>query len=195
MNPPSFYIRCVDELEGALATVPAGAWDAPTPCVEWSARDIAGHVIWGQWQLSCWAAGQEYRGAPGGPGTRHPGVLAGGDVVTRWRAARAAADAALGEAPLDRTVPSRSIGEQPLAVMIAILANDSLVHAWDLRRATGEDGRLPLDLVAASQSWARDNLVRMPGFFGPELAAPPDADEQTRWLAYLGRESPQPARV
>jgi hypothetical protein len=32
----------------------------------------------------------------------------------------------------------------------------------------------------------------VPGFFGPELTPPPDADEQTRWLAYLGRAAWQP---
>ena len=40
---------------------------------------------------------------------------------------------------------------------------------------------------------ARDNVVRVPGLFGPELSAPSAADEQTCWLAYLGRAAWQPA--
>jgi len=52
--------------------------------------------------------------------------------------------------------------------------------------------RLDPELVPIAFAWARDNVIRVPGFFGPELAPPPDADEQTRWLAYLGRCAWQP---
>ena len=38
----------------------------------------------------------------------------------------------------------------------------------------------------------RGNILRVPGFFGPELAPPPDIDEQTRWLAFLGRAAWKP---
>jgi hypothetical protein len=53
--------------------------------------------------------------------------------------------------------------------------------------------RLDPELLPGAFAWARDNVVRAPGFFGPELEPPPDADEQTRWLAYLGRAAWQPA--
>jgi uncharacterized protein (TIGR03086 family) len=189
------YGRCLDELEGALAAVSAGDWDAPSPCDRWSIRDLAGHVIWGQEQLRCWVTGDEYQGLPGGPGTAQPAAIAEGDPVPRWRAARVAGDEVLREAPLDQTITPRRLGEQPLAVIVAILTNDALIHAWDVRHALGDDPRLPADLVASSHLWARDNLVRMPGFFGPELTAPAGAGEQTRWLAYLGRAAWQPVRA
>jgi uncharacterized protein (TIGR03086 family) len=187
------YGRCLDQLEGALAAVPTDAWDGPSPCQLWSVRDIAGHVIWGQEQMRCWVTGDEYAGMPGGPGTPRPRPIAGADPLPRWRAARAAGDAALGDASLDQTVSLGGLGERPLATMVAVLTTAALIHAWDLRRAVGGDARLPADLVAASQAWARDNLIRMPGFFGPELIAPAGADEQTRWLAFLGRAAWQPA--
>lgn len=194
MNPLlDSYNRCVDQLESALAAVPAGRWEDPTPCAEWSLRDIAGHVIWGQRQLRCWAIGEDYRGLPGGPGTPHPAAIAPGDPLPRWEAARAATDATLAQASLDQTLSVPGLGEVPLAAMVVILTNDSLIHAWDLRQAVDGDVRLPDDLVAASQVWARENVTRAPGFFGPELRAPAGADEQSRWLAYLGRDRPQPA--
>jgi hypothetical protein len=74
----------------------------------------------------------------------------------------------------------------------SLLITDHLALAWDIGHALALDIRLDGDLVAGSMAWARDNVVRFPGFFGPELRPPPDADEQTRWLGYLGRAARQP---
>lgn len=49
------------------------------------------------------------------------------------------------------------------------------------------------DLISVSYAWARTHILRAPGFFGPELLTPPDADAQSRWLACLGRAVWQPA--
>ena len=62
---------------------------------------------------------------------------------------------------------------------------DTLAHTWDIGHGLGL--RIDPDLVPASFARARDNVLRVPGFFGPELAAPRDTDEHTCWLAYLGR--------
>ncbi|MGH7910366.1 MAG: TIGR03086 family metal-binding protein [Candidatus Dormibacteraceae bacterium] len=194
-GPPVSYRRCVEELDKALSAVSPAGWEMPTPCDGWSIRDIAGHVVWGQEQLRCWVRGDDYQGLPGGPGTAQPATIAGGAPLPRWRAARANTDQVLRDARLDQTIPLPGLGERPLTVMLEILANDALIHAWDVHHAAGDDTRLPADLVAASHLWARDNLVRMPGFFGPELTAPAGADEQTRWLAYLGRASWQRAHT
>jgi uncharacterized protein (TIGR03086 family) len=84
------------------------------------------------------------------------------------------------------------LGAVPLSAITSLLVTDHIAHAWDIAHAVGLPLRLPADLVAGSLAWARDNVVRAPGLFGPELAAPSDADEQTRWLAYLGRATWQP---
>jgi hypothetical protein len=65
---------------------------------------------------------------------------------------------------------------------------------WGQRqmRAWATDVRLDPTLVTMAFDWARTNVVRRPGFFGPELAPPADASEQTRMLAYLGRAAWQP---
>jgi hypothetical protein len=68
-----------------------------------------------------------------------------------------------------------------------LLITDHLAHAWDIAHSIALDVRLPPDLIAGSLAWARDNVAHAPGLFGPELAPPAGADEQTRWLAYLGR--------
>jgi len=187
MNPLDPYNRALDELASSLSKVRADGWDVPTPCQLWTVRDIAGHVIWGQEQLRCWATGDEYAGPPGGPGTPHPAELAQPDALSRWQRARGASDAVLRTAPLEQPITVHALGEVPLATMVTVLTNDSLIHAWDIRHACGDGTPLPGDLVSASEEWARGNVRRLPGFFGPELAPPEGADQQERWLAFLGR--------
>jgi uncharacterized protein (TIGR03086 family) len=193
MNPMTSYGRAQDGLDAMLASVHANGWEAPSPCAGWTVRDIVGHVIWGQHQLRCWATGETYGGTLGGPGSPHPGELAGDAPLVTWRRARAACVAALSDETLDRVVALPRLGARPVSAIVTTVFNDTLIHTWDIGHALGVDARLPSDLVARSHAWARDNIVRVPGFFGPELAPPPGADEQTRWLAFLGRAAWQPA--
>jgi len=65
-----WYRQAGDALDAVLAAVPADRWDAPSACTEWTAKDLAGHVIWGQHQMRAWATGEPYAetaGAPGAP--------------------------------------------------------------------------------------------------------------------------------
>lgn len=71
------------------------------------------------------------------------------------------------------------------------LSFDLVVHGWDLARATGQGEHIdPSELArirADSEDWGE--MARAPGVFGPALDPPPDADEQTRVLAFLGRRA------
>jgi uncharacterized protein (TIGR03083 family) len=73
MNLMTSYRRAQDGLDAMLAAVPADRWEAPSPCAGWTVRDVAGHLIWGQDQLRCWATGDAYDepGGPGSPATTH----------------------------------------------------------------------------------------------------------------------------
>ena len=188
------YRRALDGFDAVVAAVPADRWDGPSASTEWTVRDVAGHVVWGQEQLRHWATGEPYGNRAGAPGAAHPGPggMAGDDPPATWRAARAACDEALTAEALTRTVTLPGIGEQPLTGIVALLVTDLLAHTWDIGHAAGIDVRLPAELIPASLAWARDNAIRVPGFFGPELSPPPGADEQTRWLAYLGRAAWEP---
>jgi len=188
----STYRRAQDRFDAVLAAVPPDGWDAPSACARWTVRDVAGHVIWGQEQVRHWATGQPYSRTTGAPGSPHPAEMAGEDPVATWRAARAAAVRALTEDALGRMVSLPGLGDVPVAAVVTLLVTDHLAHAWDIGHALGLDVRLEPDLVAGSFAWARDHVLRVPGFFGPELRPPVDADEQTRWLAYLGRAAWQP---
>ncbi len=192
MDTMESYRRAQDTFDAVLAAVPDGGWDQPSACTEWTVRDVAGHVVWGQEQLRAWATGAEYTVRTGAPGSPHPAPMAGTDPVATWRAARAATSAALTEQALGRMAALPGAGEIPLPAVITLLTTDHLAHAWDIGHAVGVAVPFGAELVAGSFAWARANVLRRPGFFGPELTPPADADEQTRLLAFLGRAAWQP---
>ena len=179
------YTEALNEFESMLAAVPASGWATPSMCQEWTVRDVAGHAIWGQLQLHAWAAGEPDPAPDGAPGTPTPAVMAGDDPPATFRAVRRVPT----DAELSRVVTLPGLGEVPVAGLVSLLVTDLTTHTWDIGHALGLPVKLPSDLVAATFEWARENMVRRPGYFGPEITPPPDADDQTRMLAFLGRQA------
>ena len=65
----------------------------------------------------------------------------------------------------------------------------TVAHTWDLARATGADDRLDAGAVRGSMAALEpvDADVRRPGGFAAPTAAPDEADEQVRFLCFVGR--------
>ncbi|HLH28365.1 MAG TPA: hypothetical protein VKW77_05585, partial [Acidimicrobiales bacterium] len=81
-------------------------------------------------------------------------------------------------------------GDQPFESLVGrLLCADTLIHTWDLARATGQDERLDLEGVAKAMEFLEpiDDAIRRPGGFAARIPAPPDADPQTRLLNFGGR--------
>jgi uncharacterized protein (TIGR03086 family) len=70
---------------------------------------------------------------------------------------------------------------------------DVLVHTWDLARATGQDDALDADevhqLLVGLESMPPEVEagMRASGHYSPKTPVGPDADEQTRLIAFTGR--------
>jgi uncharacterized protein (TIGR03086 family) len=195
MDTMESYRLAQDGFDTVLAAVRPEQWNAPSECAEWTVRDVAGHVIWGQHQMRAWATGEDYAETAGAPGAAHPAEMAGEDPVTTWRAARKASVKTLTEEALATPTSIAGIGEVPLAAVVTLLITDHVAHTWDIGHALGMDVFLDPLLVSLAFAWARANVVRRQGFFGPELTPPVGADEQARMLAYLGRASWQTLSV
>jgi uncharacterized protein (TIGR03086 family) len=81
-------------------------------------------------------------------------------------------------------------GEQTLESLVGnLLCADTLIHTWDLARATGQDDRL--DAAAAEKALEfllpLDERIRRPGAFSPKFDPPAGADAQAQLLAFTGR--------
>jgi uncharacterized protein (TIGR03086 family) len=173
------YRRVADTFSARIAEVPPDAWDSPSPCEGWAARDVVAHVT---------EASGRFLGRVG---VELPeGLDATADPVGAWEVARQAMLAALEDpavagqeydSPMGPTTLERTVG------MFGV--GDVLVHTWDLARATGLDEQLDPDEVRRLYEVMspNDEMMRKGDSFGPKVEVPDDADEQTKLLAFTGR--------
>jgi uncharacterized protein (TIGR03086 family) len=132
--------------------------------------------------------------AEGSAPQRHDGPpreVAGRDPHATWAALRDGVLEALDhQGVLQRVVPS-PFGPMPLDTLIGILMVDTLVHSWDLARATGADERLDPALVERAHA-ALAHLgdgIRGPGMFDPVVTADDAASAQEHFIAFTGRRA------
>ncbi|WP_284574891.1 TIGR03086 family metal-binding protein [Streptomyces sp. 2P-4] len=169
-----------------VRAVAPGQRGLPTPCAEWTVRDLVNHVTAEQ----LWVPPLVTEGCTVAEvGDRFAGDILGDDPAAAWdRAARAAHTAFASPWALERIV-SLSYGPSKAAAYCAELTADCVVHAWDLARAVGADDRLPAGLVrfALDEITPYADGLAAAGMYGPPLVPPPGADDQTRLLALTGR--------
>jgi uncharacterized protein (TIGR03086 family) len=176
------YERITGQFTDRVRAVPAEGWDNPSPCEGWTARDVVGH-------LTEWIPG--FFGAQGVEFPPVPSV--GDDPVGAWETvqatvARALADPALAAKPVETPFSTQSLAE----TVDMIVTGDVFTHTWDLARATGQDETLDpehLQRMMAAMGTMPEEVLRADGMFGPAIDVPVDADDQTRFLAYVGRRT------
>ena len=174
---------------GRVEAVPADRWDDPAPCEGWVARDVVRHLVE-------WLPGPGFLlgtfGVETGP---IPSVDT--DPVAAWAVVRDAVQRGLDDPDTairveDCGPPGRLSFE---AAVDMTCTPDVLIHTWDLARATGLDERLDPDEVRRQLAGIEalppevDEAMRSSGHYGPRVAVADDADEQTRLLAFMGREA------
>ncbi|MFJ9407719.1 TIGR03086 family metal-binding protein [Streptomyces sp. NPDC101393] len=161
-------------------------WDAPTPCTQWSVRDLVNHLTVEQ----LWVPRLVRDGAGiAEVGTEFDGDRLGDDPVGVWeRAAVAAVAAFSGPGALDRTV-QLSYGTSPAPAYCRQMMADAVVHSWDLARAIGADEGLPGELATAALREVEPYAPGLgaSGLFADPVEAPADADDRTKLLCLLGR--------
>ncbi|HUS60918.1 MAG TPA: TIGR03086 family metal-binding protein [Acidimicrobiales bacterium] len=157
----------------------ASDWAAQTPCPDWSARDLVAHVIDVHRRIKSRIDGGE--SVDVGPDE---------DVIAAWSAETAQMQAVLADPERAGKVVQSMFGEAPFEELVGgLLCADTLVHTWDLARATGQDDRLDAEAVARAQEFLTplDEPMRAPGGMGPKVEAADDADDQTKLIAFMGR--------
>jgi uncharacterized protein (TIGR03086 family) len=167
--------------------VRADQWGAPTPCSEWDVKHIANHLI----SENLWA-GELYQGKTiQEVGNTLDGDLAGDDPAGAYRASVGVASRAVTAPGAMEVTCHLSFGDFSGADYAAQLFMDTLIHGWDIAKATGQDARLDPDLVAACFPIAQQltSQVRSTGVFGDDLPVAADADLQTKLLALVGRRA------
>jgi uncharacterized protein (TIGR03086 family) len=168
-----------DGFSARTKAVPSGRWDDPSPCEQWTARDVVGHLV-GAVGMFVGRVGVEL---PDGPSVAD-------DPVGAWETARQGVQAALEEPSIATREYDGAMGRSTLEGTVGKFGiGDVLVHTWDLARATGLDERLDPGEVHRLfvVMEPNDAAMRQGTAFGPRVECPDDADEQERLLAFTGR--------
>lgn len=168
--------------------VRADQWDDPTPCTEWSVRDLVNHLTAEQlWVPDLVTDGASIEDV----GDAYDGDVLGDNPRAAWdAAARGARKDFAAEGALEQTV-QLSYGETPAIAYCAQMTTDAVVHTWDLSRAIGAEERLPDALVhfALEEVTPYAAGLSKTGLFAAPIEPPPGDSPQTRLLALLGRRA------
>lgn len=183
MDPLSRLDASVHQTSKIVANTGADQLGASTPCSDWDVRALINHTIGamqmfrdvavkGEADLSIF--GDDLVGAD--PVASFDGIAR--ETLAAWREE--------GRMSQPANMPW---GAMPADIALSMLANDVLVHGWDLATATGQQ-------VAWDQALAEDTYAFASGFFTPEIRgnefAPEvevdaGADVMSRLVALEGR--------
>lgn len=162
--------------------VPDEAWDNPAPCEGWVARDVVDHMV--EWLPSFLASGADVD-LPKGPS-------AVADPVGAWKVLSDSIQALLDDPQIASSEFNHEYaGRHTIEDAIAMFfLNDVLIHTWDLARATGGDETLDAEEVHRMFSGIEpyDEMLRASGHYGPRVPVSDDADEQSKLIAFMGRQ-------
>jgi len=173
------YGAIADGFTARVEGVTPDGWSAQTPCAGWTARALVAHVI-----------------------TTHHRVIASlgenepvdadteAELLPQWLGANGAVKVALADGARTSKVVGGMFGEQPWESLVGgLLCSDTLIHTWDLARATGQDEILDPGAVAKAFEalLLLDDRLRRPGGFAVKIDPAPGADAQTVFLNFCGR--------
>ena len=181
---PSDAVRYQFDSAGTLIEgVRPDQLDAPTPCTEWSVRDLINHLAAGSQVFGTLLAGGQAE-LP-----ESPPDLIGDDPVGVWGKSRTMfVDGLDSPGAMERTV-TLPMGEIPAPVLVDLLKFDVLVHCHDLARATEQPFDPPADVVAEAHQIAVGTAdgLRAAGALGPAVQPHQDATPIEELSAFCGR--------
>ena len=173
------YDAALAPFSEVVASVPADAWDAPSPCTEWSTRDVLGHVMNTE---RGWLAerGFELGEAPD----------LGSDPAAGWRRHVDEVSPIIHDADAMGAEYESPFGKSTVgAVFERFFVFDLVAHRWDLATGAGLGTTFTddeLETIEAGIEFFGPHL-HADGVCGPAVPVADDADRQTRLLGELGR--------
>jgi uncharacterized protein (TIGR03086 family) len=175
------YRRLSRLMTERIAGVRDDAWQSRTPCEEWTARDLVGHLL---------DVHGRFQGLVGRSLVEHPPVE--DDPLGAWVAVRDQMQADLDDPDRAAQEYDGMFGRSSFGASVdGFVCFDLVVHGWDLAHATGQDDTIPPEDVEQVQAMVDQMGPTMleNGVIARQLDPGPDATPQQRMLAALGREA------
>jgi uncharacterized protein (TIGR03086 family) len=157
-----------------IGRLTAEDWDRPTPCSEWTVRDVVEHLIDNNDRFAALAVGRPQHRS-GSYEESSAEFLDAFDAEARSKA-----------------LDFRQFGVLPGRIGLGVLFVDVLVHAWDIDTALGREHHWDDELATAALGFASRYPdvapVRGPGgAFADAVDVPSGARPGDRLIALLGR--------
>jgi uncharacterized protein (TIGR03086 family) len=178
-------LACASAVMGDLIDqVAAEQWTAPTPCTEWSVRDVVSHIV--GMNLVFVAMFEE------SPMPDRGLDRLGADPAGAYQRSAAALRAAVARPGVLERSQATPVGVATGAERLRWRIADLLVHGWDLAQATGAAAEPPDDLVEQALAFTRSQLPGQPraGRFADPQPIPDNAPAIDRLAAFTGRQVP-----
>jgi uncharacterized protein (TIGR03086 family) len=188
MQAPDLAPLATAEAVRIVRDITAAQLGAPTPCAEYTVRQLISHLL-------CWGPGLV--GAATKSTVPPPGASeAETDLTTGdWAGDLTAYLERLGAAWAEPTAwdGMTSMGgspEMPAAMIGGMVCLEVVVHGWDLARATGQQPRFDAELLSYVLDVAAKNadLGRDMGLFGPAVPIAESAPVLAQILGLTGRD-------
>jgi uncharacterized protein (TIGR03086 family) len=184
-DPISLYRRAAALADATVSGVRADQLGQPTPCTEWTVRQLINHVLTGNLFFASLATGA--------PLPDRTVDQVGDDHVTSFRDSLARLSAAFGEPGFLSKRVRTPDGEGTGAVLVDMRFIEFVIHSWDLAKATGQSTDLDHELAERVLAAMRVSplLPRVRGEGGPvgeQQPVPPGATLADQLAAFMGRE-------
>jgi uncharacterized protein (TIGR03086 family) len=187
----AFNRRAVDRSIEIVRQVTSAPLDSPTPCSEWTLRELLEHMI-----VQHHGFANAADGSPSTVEDWQPRLLSDDPVAEYVAAAEHVVDAFGADAVLDQgfllpeiTTAQTFPGKQAVGFHFV----DYVVHGWDVARALGVDHGYHADVLEAVLPYVYavpggDVRLRPGSMFSPEVDPGDQADPMSRIVAHLGRD-------
>ena len=184
-SPVEQLRRALDETSQLIAAVRAEQWSGPTPCADWTVRDLVHHLVAGNYLFASALRAES-------PSPRPDGTdgLDGQALVGAYRDSAEVLLASFERSGALERVVTVPFGSVPGVVALHLRVVEALVHGWDLARATGQRCQFADELAEQELEFTRAKLGDLPAGrspFGPPRPVADDAPAIDRLAALLGR--------
>jgi uncharacterized protein (TIGR03086 family) len=181
-SPVDTLDRALTQATRLASSVTGAQLDQPTPCSDWTVRDLLRHMVGGM---------RSFRGVV--EGDKMSGFDVEVDDANLSAAYRDGAAALIAawrqDGALDRRMTMFG-GEMPATFPLNLQITETAIHSWDLATATAQQADLDPAIAEAALAFSEANMgpERRGAAFGPVRPAPAGAGAYERLAAFTGRE-------
>jgi uncharacterized protein (TIGR03086 family) len=187
MDQTAMMGKVLDETNRVVGGIEPSQLDNPSPCDEWTVRDVLNHVTSGATMFAVCV--REGSISDEQLGELMVGDSLGTDYKGSFRAASTAAMDAFAEPGAAEKMVKLPFGEMPAGMAINIAIFDVATHTWDLAKGTGQTMQLDPEVLATAYELAQAMIpdMRAGGMVGEEVVVSVDAPMEDRLAGLAGR--------